>query len=140
MRLFECGLRYDKTMENGLNKPVTELFMVKAETFSESETKVISEMQPYIHSDYEVVTIKRSNCTEIARDNDCVDEKYYKAKVNLVTINECTGKEKKTALFILVCASTLDKAHDIVVDHLKGTMSNYEIANIDETKIVDVYR
>lgn len=30
MMLYECGVRYERTMENGMTKKVTELYLVDA--------------------------------------------------------------------------------------------------------------
>ena len=34
---FECKIRYEKTMENGMNKKVTEPYLVDALSFTEAE-------------------------------------------------------------------------------------------------------
>ncbi len=34
MKLFECGIRYEKTLKNGMQKKVTELYVVDALSFT----------------------------------------------------------------------------------------------------------
>ena len=41
---FECKIRYEKTMENGMNKKVTEPYLVDALSFTEAEARIIEEM------------------------------------------------------------------------------------------------
>ena len=40
---FECKIRYEKTMENGMNKKVTEPYLVDALSFTEAEARIIDE-------------------------------------------------------------------------------------------------
>ncbi|MDE6685607.1 MAG: DUF4494 domain-containing protein, partial [Duncaniella sp.] len=50
---FETKVRYDKTMENGSVKKVTEAYMVDALSFTEAEAR-ISEEIAHFTSDYTV--------------------------------------------------------------------------------------
>ena len=45
---FECKIRYEKVMENGMNKKVTEPYLVDALSFTEAEARIIEEITPYI--------------------------------------------------------------------------------------------
>lgn len=45
---FECKVKYDKMMENGMQKKVTEPYMVDALSFTEAEARIIKEMTPFI--------------------------------------------------------------------------------------------
>lgn len=65
MMLYECGVRYERTMENGMTKKVTELYLVDALSFAEAEGRITNEMEPYISGEFDVVTIKRTNISEI---------------------------------------------------------------------------
>ncbi len=136
MMLYECGVRYERTMDNGLAKKVTELYLVDACTFAEAEARVSKEMQT---SDFDVVTIKRTNYTEIVEGASTAD-KWFKAKLNFVTLDEKTAKEKKQSVHFIVRASDINDAHNRVVEHMKGSVMDYEIATLDETKIMDLFR
>ena len=68
MMLYECGIRYERTMENGMNKKVTELYLVDACSFAEAEGRITNEMEPFISGDFDVVTIKRTNYSEIVEN------------------------------------------------------------------------
>ena len=95
MTLYECGIRYERTMPNGMSKKVTELYLVDACSFAEAEGRITKEMEPYISGDFDVVTIKRTNYSEIVEN--CADsaDKWFKAKLMLVTFDGKTDKEKK---------------------------------------------
>jgi len=160
MRLYECGVRFDKMMENGLVKKVTEIYLVDAITFSEAEARIVKEITPYMSGDFDVVTIKRTKYSEIVYDKfniasaadgevqkmmgrnsqaSVVADKWFKVKINLITIDEKTAAEKKSAVYYIVNAGSNAAAHETVVSFLKGTLSDYEIASVVETNIMDVY-
>lgn len=140
MMLYECGVRYERTMENGMNKKVTELYLVDALSFTEAEKRIIQEMVPYIPGDFDVVTIKRTNYSEIVENGADSADKWFKAKLMFVTFDEKTSKEKKQAVYFIVKATDINNAHTVVVEHMKTTLVDYEIATLDETKIMDLFR
>ena len=86
----------------------------------------------------DIVTIKRSRCAELIGDGS--KEKWFKAKVNYITIDEKTGKEKKTPSYFFVNAETIADAKKAVDDFFGATMIDYSIATLDETKVIDVFR
>lgn len=139
MTLYECGIRYERTMENGMTKKVTELYLVDALSFAEAEGRITKEMEPYISGDFDVFTIKRTNISEIVEGLSTAD-KWFKAKLNFISIDEKSGKEKKQAVHFIVRATDINNAHICVVEHMKGSMMDYEIATLDETKIMDLFR
>jgi hypothetical protein len=139
MMLYECGIRYERTMPNGMSKKVTELYLVDACSFAEAEGRITKEMEPYISGDFDVVTIKRTNYSEIV-DGLSTADKWFKAKLVFITVDEKSGKEKKTATHFIVRATDINNAHAVVIDRLKGSMVDFEIATLDETKIMDIFR
>ena len=62
---FECKIRYEKTMENGMNKKVTEPYLVDALSFTEAEARIIEEITPFISGEFTVSDIKRANYSEL---------------------------------------------------------------------------
>lgn len=139
MTLYECGIRYERTMENGMTKKVTELYLVDALSFAEAEGRITKEMEPYISGDFDVVTIKRTNYSEIVEGLSTAD-KWFKAKLNFISIDEKSGKEKKQEVHFIVRATDINNAHICVVEHMKGSMMDYEITTLDETTIMDLFR
>ena len=71
-------------------------------------------------------------------DNDMAD-KWYKAKLAFITIDEKTDKEKKTSVFYLVNAGNINSAIKNTDEVMGGTMIDYAITAIQETKIFDVF-
>lgn len=136
---FECKVKYEKLTENGQQKAVTEPYLVDALSFTEAEARIIEEMTPFVTGgELKVTAVKRTNIAEIFWDEE--GDKWYKVKVNFVTIDEKTAVEKKTANFMMVQAADFKKAYDNFMEGMKGTMSDFEVASINETMIMDVYK
>ena len=115
-RYFECGIRYEKLLENGMQKKVTEQYIVDALSFTEAEQRITKEMGCYINGDFEVVTEKITNYSEVIPSDNAEADRWYKVKINIVTIDERRNKEKKNAVYLyyLIQAKDIDDArpHD----------------------------
>lgn len=135
---IEVRARYDKMMENGFVKKVTEPYLVDALSCTEAEARVTEELRAYISGDLSVSNVGKTKISEVFWDAS--GARFYKVKVNFITIDEKTASEKRTATYILVQASNFREAYDNFIDGMKGTMADYEIEAINETKLVDVYR
>ena len=137
MMLFEVGVRMERTLENGAQAKVLEQFVVDALSFTEAEASTTKEVSVY-GTITDIVTIKRSRWTELIGDGS--KEKWFRAKVNYITIDEKTDKEKKIPNYFFVNAETITDAKKAVDVFFVGTMIDYSIATLDETKVLDVFR
>ncbi len=137
MNLFECKIRYEKTFENGLVKKVTEAYLVDAMSFTEAEARICKEIAPFISGGFEVSAIRRYNSSEMFADP--AGDKWYRCKVMFITIDERSGAEKKTASYMLVQSTDLKTAREKLESGMKGTMADYDNAEIKETNIIDIF-
>lgn len=137
---FECKVKYEKTMENGLVKKVNEPYLVDALNFTEAESRIIEEITPFMTGVFEVSDIKRARYAEMfeAPGDDSAD-KYFRAKLIFITLDEKSGKEKKTSQNVLIQAGDLRDAVKRLDEGMKGSMMYYTIASVTETAIMDVY-
>ena len=135
---FECKVQYEKVMEDGLQKKVKELYTVDALSFSEAETRIIEEMAAYISGEYEVVDIKKAKYKEIFFSDDSMADRFYKAKLQFITIDEKTEKEKRQNVLYLVQAGSLNGALKNIDEVMGGTMIDYASVEIKETALMDV--
>ncbi len=137
---FECKVKYEKTMENGMVKKVNEPYLVDALNFTEAESRIIEEITPFMTGVFEVSDIKRARYAEMfeAPGDDSAD-KFFRAKLVFITLDEKSGKEKKTSQNILIQASDLRDAIKRLDEGMKGSMLDYTIASITETAIMDVF-
>lgn len=139
MNFFECKIRYEKIMENGVNKKVTEPYLVDALSFTEAEARIIEEITPYISGEFTVSDIKRANYSELFPSEEDAADRWFKCKLLFITLDEKSGAEKKTSTTVLVQASDLRDAVKKLDEGMKGTMADYVIASVTETAIMDVY-
>ncbi len=136
---FECKIRYEKTMENGMQKKVTEPYLVDALSFTEAEARIIEEMTPFITGEFTVSDIKRANYSELFPSDEESADRWFKCKLIFITLDEKSGAEKKTSTQVLVQASDLRDAVKKLDEGMKGTMADYQIGMVAETPIVDVF-
>ena len=136
---FEVKYQYEQTQEDGMQKKVTELYTVDALSFTEAESKITEEMKLYVSGETFIKAITRAPYKEIFFDERESADKYYKAKLDFITIDEKTEKEKKSTVTYLVQAASLEEAKVNITDVMKGTMIDYVIQAIAETKIIDVF-
>ena len=136
---FECKIRYEKVMEDGLQRRVTEQYVVDALSFSEAEQRITEEMAAYISGEYEITDVRKAAYKEIFFSDCETEDRWYKAKLMFITIDERTEKEKRSAATYLVQAATLDGAVKNINEVMGTTMIDYEKSNISETKVLDVF-
>jgi hypothetical protein len=136
---FECKIRYEKTMDNGMNKKVTEPYLVDALSFTEAEARIIEEMTPFISGEFTVSDIKRASYSELFPSEEEAADRWFKCKLVFITLDEKSGAEKKTPTLVLVQAADLRDAVKKLDEGMKGTMADYQIASVAETAIMDVY-
>lgn len=136
---FEVKIRYEKVVENGMQKKVTEPYLFDALSFTESEGKCIQEMTPFISGEFTVSDIKRAKYSEIFFSDEEAADRWFKCKLIFTTLDDKSGAEKKTSTQILVQAADLRDAVKKLDEGMKGTMADYEIGSVSETPIMDVY-
>ena len=134
---FECKVSYDKLQENGAAKKVTESFLVDALSFTEAEARITEEQRPFISGEFVVAAVKRTKISEIFFNEG--GDRWYMAKVAFITIDEKTAAEKRTMSQILVQASNFKEAFANFEKGMEGTLADYELAQLAETTLLDVY-
>lgn len=137
---IETKVKYEKTLENGAKKKVTEPYLVDALSFAEAEARIIEEVTPFIQSDFKVEAVKRTNISEIFSSEEVSADKFYKVKSAFITLDEKTGAEKRSNANYLVQAESFENALSNFKAGMKGTIGDFEIVSIAETAIVDVIK
>ncbi len=136
MTLFECKVTYDKLLENGANKRITEAYLVDAVSFTEAEAKITGYITPFISGEFSVSAIRITNYSEVLPNANA--DKYYKVKANIITVNETTGRQKRTSCYWVAQSSSNDEAFKQASEFIKSSLADIEIADIIETPIVDL--
>ena len=135
MNLFETKISYDRLSERGSIETVNEVYIFDAETFGDAENKVLVLAEPNLKMGYEVKSVKRAKIAELFFYPE--SEKWFKARVNLLWIDE-VGKEKKVGVIALVQSDNMKDARERIEERMKEGMADYEIVKIEETQILDV--
>ena len=136
---FECKIRYEKTMEDGSMKKVTEAYTVDALSFTEAEKRIMEEMSSYSSGEFEVSDIKKAVYKEILFSDEDTADRWYRCKLQFITIDEKTDKEKKSSIVYLVNAGTLNGAVKNIDAVMGQTMIDYVISSVAETTLMDVF-
>lgn len=137
---YEVTVKSDQTQENGSQKNVSEKYLVRnVDLFAEAESKVYSELEPFAR-DLDVVSISRSKITEcINKSSDTGNNFIFKVKYDYITLEEKSGKEKRTKQCVCLYADNIKEAREIVEEWLKSSMCNVDVVHIEKTQILDIY-
>ena len=138
-KYYEVKIQYQKTLEDGKEKKVTEQYVVEALSFTEAESRIIEEMTPYISRDFDIVSEKIAPYNEIFLSDRTDDDKWFISKVGFITIDEKTAKEKKQTFRYLVQAETSEKAMDYTKEMFSHGMSDYSIDAVQDTPTLEVF-
>lgn len=138
---FECKVSYERQGSDAMGmKKVSEIYILDALSFTEAEERIIKEIQPFVSiGELEVVNIKRVKYSEIFYDESEEADRYYRARVNFITIDEKSGTEKKTAVNMLIQSVSLPEAVARLRDEMEKQLGDYEISSIADTQILDVF-
>ena len=137
---FECKVKYDKTMEDGLIKTTTASYLVDAISFTEAEKRFIEEMEPFMTGEFVVTDTKRARLAEVQESDDLTDDKWFKARVAYISFDDKKNVEKRAIQSILVQAKDFRVALKNLDKGMRGTLGDWEIVSITETKIVDIFK
>ncbi len=138
---FECKVRFEKTLENGIVKKVTEPYLVEALTYTEAEARFTEELQTMaLGAEFEVTDIKKARVSELFESNDGNDDRWFRAKLAFLSLDEKTGQEKRSVQTAMVQAQDLRVAIKNIDNAMRGTLGDYIITNVSETNILDVFR
>ena len=127
---YETTVRYEKTMEDGMQKKISELYVVDAVSFGDAEKSIASEMSAYVSGELEIKNINPAAYGEIFFSENGNDDRWYKAKLQFITLDEKSGKEKRSNVNYLVQAANMNGAIKNIDTVMGGTMIDYVIANI----------
>ena len=123
---------------NGLQKKVTETYLVDALSFTEAEARTIEFVSPYVSEDgeLEVVGLKQTTIKEVLSNSE--GDKWFVCNF-VFHLMEDNGKDKQTKYSIMVQANTNDKRKKPAERFMIGPMQDREMKSITETKILNVF-
>jgi len=134
---YECKVKYRKLDENGVQKVVSEPYLVDALSFTEAESRINTEMAAFVSEEFKIVNIKVANFAEIHPFEN--SDRWFKSKVSLLAYDEESGKERKTSFYLLIQANDVKEAFDNTMQVMQNTMGEFTIPAIAESPIIDVF-
>ena len=138
---FECKVSYERQADSMGMKKVSESYLVDALSFTEAEKRITKEVRPFVSvGELEVVNIRRARIAELFLNDEAEDDRYFRAKVNFITVDEKSGSEKKTSATMIVKSDSLPNAVTELKAQLDSQMASYEIAAVTDTQILDVFQ
>ena len=123
--------------ENGAVKRVSEKYLCDALSIVEADAVVTENLKPYISGDFFTSKVENSPIAEVMGDKEA--DKFYLAKVAFVTIDERSGKEKKTVSQWLIGGTDFNDAYEVVLREINKCMADIEIQSLSETAIREFY-
>ena len=134
---FECTAKYIKMDETGHEKKASETYLLDAISFTEAESRIYKELQTMVSGEFMVSKISKTRISEIIPSDN--GDRWYKAKVAFITVDEESGKEKRTSQLVLVFSDSIKEAYDQIIEAMQGMMADFEISGINESTILDVF-
>ncbi len=134
---YECKVKYKKTHESGEQKVTTDTYLLDAVSYTEAEARITEEMKIFTTEDFRIMNIKVANFSEVHPFEN--SDRWFKSKVSLTAIDEESGKEKKTNIYLLVQANDVKEAFENSTKAMADTMGDYTIPSITESPILDVF-
>ena len=134
---FECKVSFKRTLDDGLQKQVKEIYIVDAVNFTEAEARILDEMTVY--TDVTLISIKYCEANEIVDSHNPSDGFWYKVKLSMISIDESAGKEKKVNVVYYVRAKDFKSALANTESYMSGSVMDYTVVSITETSIMEVF-
>lgn len=136
---YKFRVKYGKELDIGKQKKVSEEYLVDAESWTETEKRATKAATDLIGTrDFDITAISREPITEIIKGNEDEDNHWYKAVVALVSEDEDTGTKKFSPQVMYVNAADTKEADSLLREHMKGSVADWEIKSIAETKVLGV--
>ena len=134
---FDVKVKYEKTLEEGKIAKIVEEYLFDALSFTEAEARVNEELKPFISGEFITAAIKREKINEMFPNAN--GDRWYRSKVAFITLDEVKAVEKRSVSTMMIQANDILDAWNVLKEGMKGSLADYEVVSIVETKIIDVY-
>lgn len=135
---FETKIRLDRVNEEGLIVKFVELYVVDALSFTECEARTTEYISQYASGEFEILTETRAAYKEVFFSDNADDTLWYKTKVDFITLDERSGKQKHSKVVYLLQASSIESAKKNIDEAFSGTMMDYKVVSLAEVPVADV--
>ena len=133
---FEIKIKYTKTFEDGRVKPVVEKLFTSTISFAEAEHRAYFYAGQLSLTDIELKSVRIVPFYDFIRPTTEYGP-FYIATLEVLTLDEKTGREKKCKKKVLVQATDRGKAEEQLKEVMGSTLLDWRLIGLDETDIVD---
>ncbi len=134
-KFFEVTTKAQESKEDGSSGLVKHVNTYEAVSFSDAEARALEA----VVGDTEVTNITIAAYREVVTSDDAEADKFYKAKLAFITVDEASGKEKRSTSLYLVQARSLADALRHVDTMMKDAMIEYDGISVVGTLVEDCY-
>lgn len=134
---FEVKVSLKRTLDDGMQKQVKEIYLVDAINFTEAETRILEEMRVY--GDVTIDGIKHCSVNELVDSHLSEDGYWYKVRLSMLSIDESKGTEKKVNINLYVRAHDFKNCVENIEEYMRQSIADYTIVSVVETSIMDVF-
>lgn len=132
---YQGKIRYQKIDENDKTTKITEVYLVDAVSYTEAEARIYQNVAANT-PDFQLFGLSKMKLAEVHFVEDGAD-KFFKLKVNFISYDEKTQKEKSTGFNMLINAENPREAYDLMCERM-GTIEDYKITDINLTNILEI--
>lgn len=132
---YQGKIRYQIVDEKDKTVKVTEVYLVDAVSYTDAEARIYSAVASNT-PDFHLFGLSRMKIHEVFFVEDG-SETWFKVKVNFMSFDEKSQKEKRTPFNMLINAANPLEAYNLISERL-GTVEDYQITDINITNILEV--
>lgn len=132
---YEVSVIIERISENGMAANVKEKYLVDAMSFTEAEARITEKLSSF--GEFEIDSVVKRNMEVVFADDE--SDKWYKCKLCFITLDERTGREKKTVQTVMIQAIDFSDAKKKAEDYMKGAVSEWDFTLIQETQILEAF-
>ena len=133
---YKVNIKFQKEDQTGSLKTITEQYLFDAVSFTEAEANGYNRIETGV-MDFSVTSISKMRLADVFTFPE--RQQWYLVKVVYLTVDEKSGKEKKTVNRILVNADGIFQALERVTESMRHTLIPYEVTDIYQTPILEVF-
>lgn len=128
------NIKVNATESADPSKKFSVQYLVKAETCTDAEKRLV-ESEDVFYEEFSIESIQRKIYSDVIGGES---DKWYMAKIVLITLDKRTGTEKRKNKALLVNADSIEDTLSKVKKHFKNAVMDYEVNGVMETILEDV--
>ena len=139
-QFFEVKVKFSAINEDGKEQKVSGTILTEAVNYSDAERSIFEQMPESNaeNSSFRIVNMKPCNFSEMHLEDG--QGKFYKCKIQFISLDETSGKEKKISHYVLIESDSVDEAKNVIDLSFQESTLEYNVISISETNIIEVLK